>query len=175
MKSLQVAIFSASFYLIFPELRERNNQLLPQAHGIYQEAVAKAKIRNTTNFPGYSSPIKPSVFKERFSPSSKTELSFSVYINREEDVKTIENLHSLNKMLDSPTMLSMKDSTISDVTNRDNIIPYAYFFKFFDKLTKSEDEKIKPEEILNNWKLSLGGEEEEKDSDRFWLNNSSFL
>ena len=78
-------------------------------------------------------------------------------------------------MLDSPTMLSMKDSTISDVTNRDNIIPYAYFFKFFDKLTKSEDEKIKPEEILNNWKLSLGGEEEEKDSDRYWFNNSGFI
>ena len=70
-------------------------------------------------------------------------------------ISTQSKSHEERKFDDkSDAASSQRDGeSASDTTNRESNIPYAYFFRFIDKVRKAEDDKIDPGDILNAWKL----------------------
>lgn len=61
------------------------------------------------------------------------------------------------------------NESISESTGRDNITPYAYFFKFWDNIKKIEDDRIIPDDILKAWKLSFDADNNNEEKDIKYL------
>ena len=120
---------------------------MPNAHGIYLEAIAKAQRCETTMNYMETPALLPSEVKNRRQ---------SIFSGNSLGNTTTEESKTESSYEQNPSLTSL-DMGLNN-GDQDNAVSYAFFLNVIDPNTGLEDDKVNTEDILKMWRMQYGGE-----------------